>query len=847
MRALRYSSLLIIILFVCSFIFYFPYKKVREKTKQSAQSMEYSIGLQAKKGIEEFFSHYTTMLSYLSKSPHMIDLDDTGRKTIDGFYEQHSEEIRAVTRIDAKGRIIYTVPFNRSVIGRDVSYQDHNRLIIAAHQPVVSDVFEAVQGYRTLAYAFPVFDGETYMGSLSLLIPFEIIARDHVAEIKTGKGGFAWIIGRDGVQLYSPLSREVGRPAMRSFEESPELLEMTNRMTSGKHGFGEYTFDHGISDGGEPLKYLAAFTRIDLPNNYWSIAVTAPEKELLRPMNSFRNKWGVVVTLFVGLSLFFAFIVIKAWVIVEESRRRKHVEKALEQSESRFSELARLLPQTIFEISAEGRVTFLNEQGMETTGYSQEDLDKGLDVLDLQIPSERSKARENISRILQGEDIGPNEYTVHKKNGEEMPCLIHSRAMQREGQITGLTGILIDLTDIKRVEDEKLRMEAQLRQAQKMEAIGRLAGGIAHDFNNILNAVIGYADLAALKIADKQAVKDSLEAIAKAGDRAQGLVKRILAFSRKNDQQFEPLSLCTLIGDGLKLLRPSIPSAIDIKLKADPDCGSIMADATQMHQIIINLVTNAVHAMDGRGTINIQISKIFLSADDKAGPANLAPGHYLKLSVKDTGRGMDDKMIDRIFDPFFTTKKPDEGTGMGLSVVHGIVESHGGTIMVESAVKKGTVFHVFLPMISDKIPERKSADARLFRGTGRIMFVDDEEAAVNMAKGILEHAGYIVDTFTKPLQALKTFEDDSGKYALVITDQTMPDMTGLELSKRVLSIKPVVPVILCSGYSESISEEKAMSIGIRSFIMKPVNMKELTGVIKKLLSDQIAQNEMHSQ
>ncbi len=377
-------------------------------------------------------------------------------------------------------------------------------------------------------------------------------------------------------------------------------------------------------------------------------------------------------------------------------------------------------------------------------------------------------------------------------------------------------------------------LEKRLRQAQKMEAIGTLAGGIAHDFNNILAAIIGYAEMGLYdKNVERRDLDFCFEQILIAGERARDLVNKILAFSSNREKKVQKIRVSSIINETLELLRASIPKTISINKHVTTGEDTIIADSTQVHQVLMNLCTNAAQAMrDKKAVLTITLDTASISTRIP----DLEPGTYLRLSVQDTGTGMDAAIIDRIFDPFFTTKGPAEGTGMGLSVAHGIVKSLGGTITVESELGKGSTFHVYIPPAEGAIPGKKHKSVgKPIGGTENILFVDDEGAIVTLAEKMLSSLGYAVTAFTKSTEALETFKARPDAFDLVITDQTMPDLTGLELAREMLRIRPDLPIILCTGYSHSITPRKAVSLGIKKLIMKPIKRSTMAKAIRNAL------------
>lgn len=409
--------------------------------------------------------------------------------------------------------------------------------------------------------------------------------------------------------------------------------------------------------------------------------------------------------------------------------------------------------------------------------------------------------------------------------------------MNENGQIRNFISFKQDVTKQKKLEEEQQIIEAQLRRSQKMETIGVLAGGIAHDFNNILSPILGYADMLKFDLPKNSTYLDDLDHIIKGAKRARDLVQQILTFSRLNDQQRKPTSLQIIVNEALKLLRASLPTTIKIQLNVNTELDFILANATAIHQVIMNLCTNAAHAMRQTGGIlTVQLESIELDADLKRQHPHLQQQKYIKLCVSDTGKGISPEIIEKIFDPFFTTKGVGEGTGLGLSVVHGIVVNHNGEITVDSMPGKGTQFNVYLPAIEDR-NEKDFTPPDIFMGNGeRILVVDDEEEIVLLCEKMLSRFGYQISGTTRSTEALDLFKSNPQDFDLVITDLTMPNMTGLDLSKEITAIREDIPIILISGYSEQFSPEKHTELGIRKIVMKPLVIDEINAVIRDALN-----------
>ncbi len=424
-------------------------------------------------------------------------------------------------------------------------------------------------------------------------------------------------------------------------------------------------------------------------------------------------------------------------------------------------------------------------------------------------------------------------YLEEKPEINEGPFLKEERDL-----IKAITERLGKLIEQKQTIEEKERLEAELHQSHKMEAIGTLAGGIAHEFNNILGVIIGNAELGLIGVPEWNPAKNCLEEIRSASLRAKDVVWNILSFTRKSITEREPVSISPIIRDSFKLLRATIPSTIEMLQNISCKNDTVMADPTQINQVLVNLCTNSAHAMRKEGgVLDVSLENVTLDEKTVAQYEDLSPGNHVKLTVKDTGHGIKPDIIDRIFDPYFTTKGIGEGTGMGLAVINGIVKNHDGIINVKNELEKGTVVEVLLPITEAKNEPEVMEPDDLPTGNEKILFVDDEESLLKMGHLMLIYLGYQVETNTNPDEALELFRSKPDNFDLVITDMTMPQMTGDKLAKELMEIRPYIPVIISTGFSEKIDEHKAKEMGIHAFTMKPLVMRDLAVTVRKVLDD----------
>ncbi len=525
--------------------------------------------------------------------------------------------------------------------------------------------------------------------------------------------------------------------------------------------------------------------------------------------------------------------------VLVDITERKQAEESLRLSEQRYRTVADYTYDWEYWIGPDGKMIYVSPSCERITGYSAEDFirDPGL-VLSVVHPDDRERFRDHLDEPnLPDREVCQDDYRIITRGGE-VRWINHScRSVKGEdGTCLGRRAGNRDITDRVTAMEEKAKVEAQLRHAQKMEAIGTLAGGIAHDFNNILSPIIGFTEMALDEIPDSSPSRYDLKQVLTAAHRAKELAKQILSFSRLGeDPLMRPVDVSVIVKEALKLLRASLPSSIEIR--EDIRKVMVLADAIQIHQVIVNLCTNAAHAMEDQGILRVSLTEASLDEHDLTtlSAGALKPGKHLRLSVEDTGRGMSPDTIQRIFEPYFTTKEIGKGTGLGLSVVHGIVKRHGGEILVRSELGKGSVFEVFLPAASEELRPQAGPSRGMPQGSERILLVDDEPMVARMGGKMLESLGYRVTTQTNPRDALDIFRSNPDEFDLVVTDYTMPHMVGTELAEEMMRIRQGIPIIMFTGFSERITEEDARQMGIEGFAMKPLDKRRLAELVRTVL------------
>ncbi|MHC1729076.1 MAG: PAS domain S-box protein [Syntrophobacteraceae bacterium] len=522
--------------------------------------------------------------------------------------------------------------------------------------------------------------------------------------------------------------------------------------------------------------------------------------------------------------------------MAEDITEKRQMQEALKESEKLFSQIFHLSPNmAIITRKADGRTIAVNDAFLGATGFSREKL-IGKSTIELGIWGKEEERREFLENFESKGIIQDGEVYLCKKSGERFPVRFSLISVEYKGEPC-LFAFGIDITERKKAVEEWERVQSLLRQSQKMEAVGTLAGGIAHDFNNILATIIGYSELAKSDIADGKKINNHLDQILKASLRARDLIKQILTFSRmKSNLELQPLKLTPLIKETIKLLRASIPTTIEIRQKMSCASDTVLADLPQMQQVLVNLAANAAHSMEEKGgVLEVCLRNIELTPDSPPVHPGLVHGKYVMLSVSDTGHGISPEILDRIFEPYFTTKDTGKGTGLGLAMVHGVVQRHGGAVTVQSEPGKGTTFSVYLPRIEEADSAGKQVEGEIPYGTESILLVDDEQELSDVIARILAGLGYRVTARTSPVEALDLFGNDPSQFDLVITDYTMPGLTGAKLAKLIRDKRRDIPIIIATGFSERLGEQEADELSINVLLTKPLRRAELARAVRTAL------------
>jgi PAS domain S-box-containing protein len=841
-RLLLYGALLACFLVVVAGFFFLPYKIVRQNTLAGLNAQQSILARQAALGIEDFFTSYGKGLDHLASHPGMIRFDDEGRALMAEFFHANPTMVSAVTRIDAAGRILHTVPLQPQLHGVDLSSQPHNRLLIERHEQAVSSVFNTVQGYASIAYAVPVFDQGGYAGSLSLLIPFAALAEKYLSTITLGADGYAWLLNRDGVELYCPVPGHVGRTIYQTSSRFPSVLHMAEKMMAGEAGQATYSYDQVKEKRVAKVVKQAVYHPIRLPHNLWSIVVATPEKQALASIRHFGRWWLGLFLFFVTGLLIFAFFVFRVRLKIVEERERAGAAKRRAESRELLGKLINASHVPIAMVNINGTIEFLNEKCVELYGYTLADIptmdawfgkvypDEGLRRLI--VKSWRNRLEDARQQHF---SVPPEERAIVCADGSRKEVEFAYTLVEDRVIVT-----LNDKTESNRLARERQELEQRREKTKKMEALGLLAGGVAHDLNNILSGLVSYPELLLLQLPPENPMRGSLELIRQSGRQAAAVVADLLTVARGVASVKKPENLNRLIseyrhspeGQTLVASHPRLDWVMDL----GPDPATISCSAVHVKKCLMNLMTNGAEATPGQGRI-VVATRTETVTPEQAATHNLAAGDYVVLSVADSGGGIAERDQEHIFEPFYTKKEMGRsGSGLGLTVVWNTMQDHGGAVIVTST-RQGTTFELYFPVCHEEVaaPAEEVALPALMGHGEKILVVDDQAAQRDIACQFLRHLGYQCHAVASGEEACDYLATQA--VDLVVLDMIMgPGMDGSQTYAALVRQKPGQKAIIASGFSEDESVRAAQRLGAGDFIRKPYSIRRLGLAVQQTLA-----------
>ncbi len=756
--------------------------------------------------IDSILGRNLKILTAIAQDPEIIKAASTGQfgavdAKMEDLFKKVGTDYEDIVVCDQTG-IIRSDGVDATRKGIDISDRDYFRAIKEGHVGIGTPVISKATGEPIFGMSVPIISAQgEFVGGVLGVVKTDLLVTQ-LNSIKVGKTGYSFMLDRQGIIIAHPDKKMV---LTYDINKNKDMTNLASKVARQKEGAEEYVYNKARKVAGiSPLQSTG-----------WVVVVSQNKDEIMALAYVNRN-------LILVVSILFLFMAVLA---VLTSRT---ISRPVENMLTTLNQAIEQAKEAIFIVNIDRKVQFVNPAMADIVDRPVEDLIEKEPILDNTFRTDTKEIWETV----ENGNIWTGIITGFKRDSTSFSMNVTITPVKnKEGRISCFLGIGRDIT-------KELFMEAQIRQGQKMEAIGTLAGGIAHDFNNILSAIFGCTDLAIRSLTDSEKSMYYLKEALKAAGRAKDLVHQILTFSRQSEQGQGPVMPKNIIKEALKLLRASLPSTVEIE-ESMKSASFIMGDPTQIHQIIMNLCTNASYAMkDHGGVLHVEIEDVNLDEGITASHPGLIPGIYIKLNISDSGPGIPPAILDRVFDPFFTTKPPGEGTGLGLSVVHGIVKTMNGFVSVESEMGKGTTFTIYLPVVQgeEAFDAREEGQGDIPGGTERILLVDDEELLIMTGTAILEDLGYKVKGFTRSLLAWDAFQSDPESFDAVVTDSTMPLMTGYELAKKLRDIRAGIPIILCSGYLDKTMEKLVQDVGINEFVKKPITRHNIAHALRRALA-----------
>jgi PAS domain S-box-containing protein len=813
--------------------------------------------------VEEFVEEMQDYLALLAMKPFSGEFRKDKPLAYNDYvagkalFDHVGGRVDSIYRIDNRGRVLDRVPYDRNSIGRDLSTEPGVRFVMKHHKPYISEIFEIHPGVQGFSICRPVFEKTDFMGMICVMASLGNL-NEFVFRFRPGTMDSAWIMDKDGLIVAHSNPDLVGGNIMMlhkniapDFDWS-ELANLVQRMASGEKDFGVYS-SLSTREGNKTVKNIAIFMPVKLHDQVWSIALSMDSAEIAKPIQE--NTENTILGAGFMMLIFFIWGIIyhrnqgrkakleaiSQWAeelrvsnrkLKLEIEQRIQAEEARQESETSYRLLAENVTDVIWIADLDLRITYVSPSVTRMLGYEIQEL-VGQNIEEIVSPASRQMARDVLAGNLRmaaqkREDTLRSQTLDLELLGKDGSTLWAETKLSflfgSNNEPTGLLGVTRDIT-------EKMHLQNQLFQAQKMESIGTLAGGIAHDFNNLLGGILGYASLIKTKTRKKHTAHGYAETIEKSANRASDLTAQLLAFARGGRCETKVLNLNSIVNETLEIIGRTFDKSIEVGVHLCESLPTVEADAGQMQQVLMNLCVNARDAMPDGGKLIIETSSETIAE----GQGGVKPGSYVNLSVTDTGMGMNKETIERIFEPFFTTKEKGKGTGLGLSVIYGVVNNHGGHVHVYSEPGGGSTLKVLLPASGKPEETETPKVARRKSGTEVILVVDDEEVIRSLAKDALETYGYHVLLAQNGNEAIEIYGANESRIRLVIMDMIMPKMGGKEAFSKLKELDPQIKVLMSTGYSQDGEAKDMLNNGVLGLIQKPYQLDELLSTVRSAL------------
>ncbi len=804
---------------------YDGYKRTRRSALESYSAQQMIYASQIVNEVHFRFELIRNVLELWGSSGEILRMTDESHPIMQRILTAHSSYISGVTRMDENGIIRYSVPYYEGTIGADISYQKHIQQLMELHCAVLSDAFMTVQGYWAIAYHVPCFDKEhSFRGSLAFLVPFHEMFRMLFTQLLPEDDTIPLVLGSDGLILFSPIEEHEGRHYTEVFSGSSGELILADAAFAGITGYMLTDFNTYVVEEDQPESMLSTIVPFNYQGVSWFLILSVPESAVMQNISGLSNRWLWGMLAIITLALVYSTLKVRVWITSKEEKKWEdiaHLKDVLIRTVNQAQEIIVILDN-------KERVIYANRAAVKLSGFGKEFLNRKISKIPFQsIEPGISEIRKKVFRS--GTWSGVCNARGVKNRFLKLDLTVSS-VIDRDGTITNFIIIARDVT-------VQMDMERRLFQQQKMEAIGQLAGGIAHDFNNLLVGILGYAELLKERYSSDSSVSNAADVIIAAVHRGSELTGQLLGYARMGKHQISRIDVGQCVKNVNDLLKRTLDQRIDVLFDLEEGIY-VKGDSTQIEQVILNLAVNARDAMPEGGKLKFSLKRKTVPPEIIDGQRSGIPVELALLETTDTGSGIPVENHERIFEPFFTTKD-EEGTGMGLATVYGIVANHGGWVDVDSQPGCGAVFSVYLPLYkADENMENKESclPERASIGQGHnILIVDDEFIVMATLTELLSEIGYSVVSVPDGKRAVEVFSADPDGFDAVVLDLSMPEMDGKECFVKLREIDPGVQVILITGFSRDGRVQELLDMGVKGFLQKPFRLQKLAAVLSDLI------------
>ena len=825
-----------VVLAIFAYLFYSAYKDVKDKALNDFNYQQFALANQASLGIESFFNYYQSELSGLSKISFISELNDIGKTLLTEFYLNHSDQIEAITVVDANGILKFTFPYNKSVIGQDISNQKHVKAVIETHKPTISDVFISVQGVRAIAYHIPIISGNVYKGSLAILIPINKLGERYIKTIKTGKNGHGLMINENGIELFDPIPGHTGKSIKETYNQNKSVLDLFNKSLIENKGTAICYIKDSADVHDKTTKSFAAYFRISLDNTFWTILILTPEKEVFATLVSFRNRLMILfslVMIIIGTYFYFA---LKASNILTEETKRRAIEETLRESERRFRVMFELSPVGIILIDPQGTIIEVNSSFCGNLGYSREEvISKNIQIY--AAPDKDGEIENNISQILAGKTMIHEVSNIRKDGSLCVVELYETMIILHDGK-PGILSVSNDITDRRRVQQELIDAKEKAEESDRLKSA--FLANMSHELRTPLNAIIGFSGLI-IDSGPNQNTIQYCQIISKSGFHLLSLVEDLFDTTiiesgqiKINYEHADIISLLKEVKDiiqGERLMDDETSVELVLNTEEVGDPLYLVTDSRKLKQVLINLLRNALKFTE-KGYVEFGITEI-----------KDADNNYFQFYVKDTGIGIDKKNHEAIFNIFRqvddTHTRKFGGMGLGLSLAKKTIEILGGKIWVESEPSKGSTFYFTLPVQEDKSKidinseDKTNTMGKNFSGK-TILIAEDEQSNFDFLKILLTRMNINVLWAKDGIEAVQLCETDPS-IDLVLMDIKMPRLNGYDATKLIKIKRPDLPVIAQTAYAMISDQQEAENSGCDAYLSKPIRINQITEILDQYL------------